>query len=116
LDLSEQFDAIAEDAAVNAEALFEMVEEGTISEDLDGEKVEEEFTEIMKAVIEGLEIYTDLTEDEVDEAYDPRGKPSAAARAKGRSNSGSDSTEYMDTPRAGNFPPRPTPKFRYSAG
>ena len=110
-DLSEAFDSIAEDAAESAEVLFEMHEEGSLSESMDTDAVEENFKEVMQAVLEGLEIYTDLTEDEVEEATDPLGKISASRRDEGRAGP-PDSSDRMGKPKMGKFPPRgpATPK------
>jgi hypothetical protein len=113
-DLSETFDVIAEDSAESAEVLFEMHQDGKLSESLDTEAVEENFKGVMQAVLEGLEIYADLTEDEegeMDEVKDPLGKFSASRRDEGRAGP-RDSSDQMGKPKMGKFPPRgrSTPK------
>lgn len=71
-EMSEQFQAIAEDAAECAEALKGALVEGTDEEDIDMDKVEGHFREMMDAVFEGLDLYAVLTGDEDVEEIDEK--------------------------------------------
>lgn len=66
-DLSEQFEAVAEEAAESAEALFECAEKGVFNEEVETDKVEEHFKGLMGKVLDGCDIYSSLTEDEGDD-------------------------------------------------
>lgn len=60
--LAEQFDSLAKDAADYAEALDECVSEGIFNEEVNVDVVEEDFREMMKAVLDGCDIYAALSE------------------------------------------------------
>lgn len=63
---AEHFEALADSAANLAEALNKSVQEGTEFEGT-SEEVAETFSVMLADVLEGLDLFADLTEDEVDE-------------------------------------------------
>jgi hypothetical protein len=63
---AEHFEALADSAANLAEALNKSVQEGTEFEGT-SEEVSETFSVMLADVLEGLDLFADLTEDEVDE-------------------------------------------------
>lgn len=55
---------IAEEAASSAETLFESDDQGSFTEDVDEDKLEEHFADLSGGLLEALEVYAELTEDE----------------------------------------------------
>jgi hypothetical protein len=68
---SDAYDQLAEEAAESAETLLHLSES---DEDLNGSAIEEDFTSMTSALVEGLEIYADLVEEDESEEDDKKCK------------------------------------------
>ena len=64
VDLAEDFLSLSEASATIAESLLDSVERGTLDEDVDGEALEESLGEMMDVLVNGLDIFNALSEDE----------------------------------------------------
>ncbi len=72
--LAEQFSALAEDAADSAEGLRDALAEGLFESEIDEEALEAHYRDLMSGLLDGLDVYSDLTEADTDDD-DEESKP-----------------------------------------